>query len=365
VTAGSAVDARPVGRLDDLETPFLTIDLDAVDRNVARMQAYCDDHGIALRPHVKTHKLPLVASLQLAAGAIGLTCQKVGEAEMLAAHGLGDDLLVTFPIIGGRKGQRLAELAAGRAICVGADSAAVATFVSSAASEHAVSIGFLVDCDTGYGRTGVQTPGEAADLAELASRLPGLRFAGLMTHPTTRASGPWLREAVRRIEERGLEVGSVSGGGTLTAWQVHEIGGITELRVGTYVYGDRPHVSAGTLSLKDCAIRVRAMVVSRPTPARAILDAGSKALTSDLGLESHGATYGLVTEYPEAVITQLSEEHGHVDLSACGRRPETGETVTIVPNHACGAVNLHSEVALHRAGAEVEIVPVAGRGLIR
>jgi D-serine deaminase-like pyridoxal phosphate-dependent protein len=348
----------------ELPTPFPTVDLDAVDRNIARMQAYCDEHGLALRPHVKTHKLPRIARLQLEAGARGLTCQKLGEAEVMADAGF-DDILITFPLVGAGKAERLADLAARAKVAVAADSEVVARGLSRALEARGGEIGFLVECDTGYGRTGVQSPEEAAELAELVAGLPGLRFAGLMTHPAVAASGPWLARAKEEVERRGLAVDRVSGGGTPEAYRVHESGVFTELRVGTYVYADRRCVALGITPLDDCALRVVATVVSRPTPDRAILDAGSKTLTSDVlpGLEP--GTYGLVVEYPEAVVRSLSEEHGTVDLSACERRPEIGEVVTIVPNHACGTVNMHDELALHRGGTDVEVVAVAARGLVR
>jgi len=174
----------------ELPTPFLTADLDAVERNIERMQRYCDDHGLALRPHVKTHKLPLIAGFQVGAGARGITCQKLGEAELMADAGF-DDILITFPLVGTGKAERLAELAADCRVAVGADSDAVARTLSRALEERGGEIDFLVDCDTGYGRTGVQTPAEAADLAEVVDRLPGLRLAGLMTHPSPPEGGPW------------------------------------------------------------------------------------------------------------------------------------------------------------------------------
>ena len=349
--------------LDELETPFATVDLDAVARNVDAMQRYCDEHGLALRPHVKTHKLPEVAALQLRAGAVGLTCQKLGEAELMASHGC-DDILITFPLLGGRKAERFAALAATVRMAVGADSAAVARFLSAALAERGATAGFLVDCDTGFGRTGVQHPREAAELAELVGGLPGLELAGLMTHPTLPESGPWLREAKRLIEERGLEVRRVSGGGTPDARSTHELPEITELRVGTYVYADRRSLADG-VALDDCALRVRATVVSAPTRERVIVDAGSKALTNDPAPPGLEGTFGLIVEHPEAVVYHLSEEHGHVDVSACARPPALGEVVSIVPNHACGAVNLYDEVALHRGARDVTVVPVAGRGLSR
>jgi D-serine deaminase-like pyridoxal phosphate-dependent protein len=348
----------------ELETPFPTVDLDAVDRNVARMQAHCDEHGLALRPHVKTHKLPRIARMQIDAGARGITCQKLGEAELMADAGF-DDILITFPLIGTGKAERLAELAARVKVTVGADSPDVAVALSSALEERGAEIGFLVDCDTGFGRTGVQSPGAAASLADMVVRLPGLRLAGLMTHPATPESAPFLAEARAEIERGGHAVETVSGGGTPGAHRVHESGVFTELRVGTYVYGDRRCLDLGITPLEDCALRVVATVVSRPTRDHAVLDAGSKTLTSDTLPGLAPGTFGLVVEYPDAVIRRLSEEHADVDLSACDAIPEIGDVVTIVPNHACGTVNMHDLIALHRGGREIEIVAVEGRGLVR
>jgi D-serine deaminase-like pyridoxal phosphate-dependent protein len=139
----------------------------------------------------------------------------------------------------------------------------------------------------------------------------------------------------------------------------------TELRAGTYVFGDRRLAAEGVMSLEDCALRVVSTVVSRPTKSRAILDAGSKTLSSDAlpGLED--AAYGLVVEYPQGVLADLSEEHGIVDVSGCTRTPDLGEVVTIVPNHACAAINLHDRVALHRLETNIELADVPGRGLVR
>jgi D-serine deaminase-like pyridoxal phosphate-dependent protein len=348
--------------LEALETPFPTVDLDAVERNIAAMQGYCDAHGIALRAHFKTHKLPELAGMQLAAGAVGLCCQKLGEAEVLRAEGPPADLLITYPLIGGRKAARFAELAAHGPVAVGADSAAVARELSAALAARGTSAGFLVDCDTGFGRTGVQSPQDAAALAELVTRLPGLRFRGLMTHPLLPGSGRWLRAARSLIEARGLSVDWVSGGGTPGARRAHESGALTELRAGNYVLGDRQGLDAGRLPLADCAVRVRATVVSTPTASRAILDAGSKTLSSD---GAGDGAYGLIVEHPDAVLHELSEEHGHVDVSRCDPRPALGDVVTIVPNHACAAMNLHDAVALHRGGRDVRIARVAARGAVR
>jgi D-serine deaminase-like pyridoxal phosphate-dependent protein len=345
-----------VNDLYELDTPSVAIDLDAVERNIARMQSYCDEHGLALRPHVKTHKLPSLAEKQLEAGAVGICCQKVGEAEVFVEAG-ARDVFVTFPIVGARKLARLADLARSARMLVAVDS--VAALEELAASGADVDV--VVDCDTGFGRTGTQTPAEAALLARAASAA-GLRFEGFMTYPAPPGCDAWLREA-----QELAGGGSLSVGGTPSAFSAHELHGVTELRPGTYVYGDRACIANGTVPQEECALRVVATVVSRPTGDRAILDAGSKALTSDLALGPDGALggHGLIVEYPQARIARLSEEHGHVELAESGRRPRIGEVVTVIPNHACVVSNLVDEVVVHRSGTVEGTLRVAARGRIR
>lgn len=347
----------------DVDTPIPLIDLDAVERNIDRMQRYCDDHGFALRPHVKTHKLPAIAQLQMRAGAVGIACQKLGEAEVMAQSGL-DDILITFPLVGPTKLARLAALARAIRVTVAVDSHGMVADLSRAMGREGIVLDVLVDCDTGYGRTGVQTPAHATELAELAHTLPGLRFAGLMTFPTLPESGPWLRAARERIQARGLPVGRVSGGGTPRALHTHEVGEITELRVGTYVLGDRSCIADGSVPVEDCALTVLATVVSRPTAGRIVLDAGSKSLTSDRA-KYEQAGFGAIVELPEAEIYSLSEEHALVDVSRCTREPEVGEVVTVIPNHACGTVNLHDEVLVSRSLRPLGRWRVAARGEVR
>jgi D-serine deaminase-like pyridoxal phosphate-dependent protein len=297
-------------------------------------------------------------------GAVGITCQKLGEAEVMAAAGL-DDVLMTYPLLGPRKARRFAALAREITMSAVGDSEPVARGLSEALAEVGAEAAFLVECDTGYGRTGVQTPEAAAELGVLADSLPGLRFAGFMTYPTMPGTGAWLAQAVEAAAARGLSVSWVSGGGTPTArWEATADAPIlTEVRAGTYLYGDRMCLSDGSATVADCALHVRATVVSRPTDDRAILDTGSKALTSDMapGLDGHG----LLLEYPDARVPQLNEEHGFVDLSACGDRPRIGEVVTVIPNHACGTTNMYDEVVAHRAGAVVAVWPIEARGKLR
>ena len=269
-------------RLEELDTPVLVADLDAVERNIARMQRYCDEHGLALRPHVKTHKLPEIAQLQVDAGARGITCQKLGEAEVFVDAGF-DDVLISFPLIGPAKISRLRALTERARVCVAIDSDEGLDAVAG------VDVDVLVECDTGGGRTGVQSPEAAAHLAARAERL-----RGLMTYPMPPGTRAWLGRALDLIGA----VETVSVGGTPTARSAHELGIATELRVGTYVYGDRACIANGTAQLEDCALRVLATVVSAPTRDRVILDAGTKALTSDPAAGARGTGSSSSTRKP-------------------------------------------------------------------
>ena len=349
-------------RIESLDTPVATVDLDAVDRNIGRMQSYCDEHGLAFRPHIKTHKLPAIAHMQVRAGAVGITCPKLGEAEVMAAAGLRD-ILLTFPLVGAAKAERLAVLARDATVSVVGDSETVVRGLSAVLEREDAEVGFLVECDTGFRRTGVQTPDEAFALARTAMKLPGLRFKGLMTFPNRDPdTREFFERALALFEQAGIPVPVVSGGGTPALATVDRFPMLTEHRAGTCVYNDAMVVSSGTATWEQCAMRVRATVVSRPTDDRGVLDAGSKVLTSDL---YHMKGYGHVMEYPEAHVAHLSEEHAVVDFSACAERPKVGEVVNVVPNHCCVVTNMVDEVYGVRAGRVEVVWPVAARGRVQ
>jgi D-serine deaminase-like pyridoxal phosphate-dependent protein len=348
-------------QIDELDTPFVAIDLDVVEENIRATQAYFDRHGIRFRPHIKTHKLPILAHKQVAAGAKGITCQKLGEAEVMAAAGV-DDLFIAYNIIGEEKLGRLMRLARQVTMSVAADSEYTVRGLSRAAAREGCEVRVVVEMDTGGCRAGVQTPEEAVVLARLIDALPGTAFWGLMTFPTRPESAPIFAETARSLVQSGLSPQVVSGGGSGGRFRVHEMPVITEHRAGTYIYNDRSMVAGGAASWDECAMRVVTTVVSRPTADRAILDAGSKTLTND---PTPAGGYGYFPDYPEAVTFGQSEEHGHVDLSRCARKPEIGERVQVIPNHACGTTNLHNEVVAHRRGRVEAIWPVTARGLLR
>jgi len=344
--------------VDGLETPVAIVDLDRMERVIQRLQEYLSGHKIANRPHIKTHRIPEIALLQVKAGAVGITCQKIAEAEIMADAGIRD-IFLPYNIVGKSKLDRLVALAKRISLAVTADSADVVQGLSSAARGAGITLPVLVEFDTGLGRCGAQSPEEARALSRVIARSDGLKFGGLMTHPHNDKSDPFVAETRALLAGDGIKVATVSYGSTSGMWQAHTRKEVTEYRAGVYVYGDRDSVAKRALKPEECALRVVMTVVSRPTADRGILDGGSKALSSDiLGLAGHGS----IEEYPEAVIYNLSEEHGWVDFSKCARRPKVGDRVTVLPNHGCVVGNLFNQMAGVRDG-KVEVTwKVTARG---
>jgi D-serine deaminase-like pyridoxal phosphate-dependent protein len=360
----------------ELSTPALTIDLDTLERNLDRMASSCRQQGVGLRPHTKTHKTPEVARLQLDRGALGLTVAKVGEAEVMAEAGL-DDILIAYPIFGGEKLRRLVTLARSRRIIVSLDSEATAQALSKAASVQGSSVGVLVEFDVGFRRCGLEPGPPCLELASKIAGMPGLSFRGLMTYfgnvwgskEERRAEALMVAGRVERalaaFREAGPEVEIVSGGSTPSAEFAHLIPGLTEIRPGTYVYNDLNTFYQGACRLEDCAARVVTTVVSTAVPGRAIIDAGSKTLSSDLLGSGPKSGYGYVVDAPDAPIIKLNEEHGHLDITRSAHKFYVGEVLTVIPNHVCTCVNMHDEAFTLRNGMAVGSWRVAARGKIR
>ncbi len=344
-------------------TPAVVVDLDKVERNIQRIQAICDRAGVANRPHIKTHKLVALALHQLALGASGITVQKVGEAEVMAAAGIRD-MLLTFNILGRSKLARLATLIRDTDIKVVADSETIVAGLEQAAEAGGRKLSVMIECDTGAGRNGVQSPEAAQALARRVAASRHLAFDGLMTYPKSggrRDIEIFFDEAKALIEKDGIDVKVRSSGGSPDMWSDEGLAPITEYRAGTYIYNDRALMKCGAAKFDDCALTVLATVVSRPREDRAIIDAGSKALTSDLlGLEG----YGVVTELNDGIVFNVNEEHGYLDVSRTNHKPKVGDLVRVVPNHVCPVSNLYDRVVLV-AGAEVlGAVKVDARGTV-
>lgn len=348
----------------DYGTPAAVIDMDRVERNIARIQAACDAAGVTNRPHIKTHKSPELAKLQIAAGARGITCQKLGEAEVMADAGI-DNILISYNLLGDEKMARLGALRSRIDVTVAADNPVVVADLTKAAAIAGRALPVVVECDTGRKRAGVETSAEAVALARQIAASPGLTFAGFMMYPTESGwaeAQAFLDDAMAGIRTDGLEATIVSTGGTPNLKNLGQLRGATEHRPGTYIYNDRMQVAAGVATWDDCALHIYATVVSRAGPERGILDAGSKTLTADTGgLDG----YGLILEHPEAKIARFAEEHGFLDLTRSNTRPNIGDVVRIVPNHVCVVVNMLDEVVMVRGDEIVGVLPVAARGKLR
>jgi D-serine deaminase-like pyridoxal phosphate-dependent protein len=347
-------------------TPCAVIDMDKVERNIVRVQKACEAAGVANRPHIKTHKSPMIAKLQVAAGAKGITCQKVGEAEIMVTMGGIDDILISYNLIGEEKMARLAALQAKANMTVAADNPTVVAGLTKAAEMSGKPLSVVVECDTGRKRAGVETPAEAIALAREIAASKGLKFTGFMLYPTESGwaeAQKFFDDALAGVREHGLDATLVSTGGTPNLKNVGKLKGATEHRPGTYIYNDRMQVAAGVATWDDCALNIYSTVVSRAAPDRGILDAGSKTLTSDSGGGLDG--YGLILEHPEAKIARFAEEHGFLDLTRSNTRPKVGDVVRIVPNHVCVVVNMMDEVVMVRGEEIVGVLPVAARGKLR
>ncbi len=355
--------------LDDLKqtiarefgTPSVVVDLDRVERNVARVQALCDKAGVANRPHIKTHKIPSLAKLQLERGAHGITCQKLGEAEVMADAGI-DDILISYNLVGPARAARLGALARDCTVAVAADNPVTLNNYAEAGRIAGRPIEVVIECDTGRKRAGVETANEAVELAAQIKRNPNLAFAGFMFYPTE-SSWPETQifhdAAIAGVRALGLEARIVSTGGTPNLVNLGRLQGATEHRAGTYIFNDRMMLACGAATLDDCALHVFSTVVSRAAPERGILDAGSKTLTADTGgLDGHG----LILEHPQARIKGFAEEHGFLDLAGLNDKPTVGDVVRIVPNHVCVVVNMVDRLIAVRGHRIVDVLPVAARG---
>jgi len=372
----TAVDARIVADQEGLDTPCAVVDEEILHRNIAEMAAFAASHGVALRPHLKTHKTPQITRLQLAAGAVGGTCAKLGEAEVMVEEAGLDDVLLAYPIFGEPKLRRLLALMERAHVTVAVDSRQAGEALSRAMSAAERTLDLYVEVNTGQDRAGLRAGEEAVALALDLARLPGLRVVGVMTHEghagasspdrieaAALAAGRALVETANTIRAHGIDLRHVSVGSTPSAPYTPTVPGITEMRPGTYVFNDNAAFRHGRIGPDRCAARIAATVVSRPAPDRAVLDAGSKALAMDPSPSHPG--HGYLVGHPAATIARISEEHGVVLLPPDEPGFAVGDRHEIIPNHVCPTINLTDDLLIVRAGRVVDTWRVAARGKVR
>jgi D-serine deaminase-like pyridoxal phosphate-dependent protein len=364
------------GRLDELDTPALVVDVDRLDRNVAAMAGRYADAGVQLRPHVKTSKCWQVAQRQLAAGAVGFTCSTPAEVAWLQDRGVPDLLWAHLPVGPGKVEFAVAAAARG-GLTIALDSTEVAEPVSRAAAAAGVTVPLVLEVNTGQARTGVD-PDQAVERAAVLAALPGLRLRGVLTHEghlggfvgdrpgrqrAGTAAGTVLVDLAGQLRDAGHEIDIVSVGSTPGADSTPYVPGITEARPGTYVYYDANQTRLASASLADCALTVLARVVSVQRSDRAIIDAGVKAMSSD-ALGAAGSL-GIVCDLDMnpldgIVFVDGNEEHGFLTGPGAGRL-HVGDVLRIVPNHACGTTNMWSHVVAARGPDAIEDWPILAR----
>jgi len=353
--------------ISDLDTPALLIDLDIMERNLARVAAYAREHSLRLRPHTKTHKIPDLARRQIALGAAGITVAKTTEAEVMLAAS-PDDLLIAYPVIGRAKLERLRAIAAKTDVTVAVDSLEAARMISDAG----ISAGILVEVDVGLGRMGV-TVEQAPLLVEEIIKLPAVEWRGLAFYPghvkdpndetaivalQTTILGLFDRFVAMHIPPR-----IVSGGSTPLLYHSHRFEGMNEIRPGTYIFNDRNTWAMGACGRQDCAATMLTTVVSVQGD-RMMIDGGSKTFSSDK-LSTGGLGFGEIVEAPSAFFHKMNEEHGYIDISKAESGFHVGERLHVLPNHVCTAVNLQEKIYGIRGDEVVEVWAVAGRGKLQ
>jgi D-serine deaminase-like pyridoxal phosphate-dependent protein len=362
----TATYLRPPG---DIETPAVFIDLDVVDANIRRMQDALTFSGVKLRPHMKSHKSVRVARLQVEAGASGITVSSAGEAEVFADAGF-DDIFIAYTVwASGARGDRIRKLHERIRLSVGVDSLAGAEQLAYAVRGVQRPLEVLIELDCGAHRTGVD-PQTAGDLAAEVERL-GLRVRGVFTYAGQAGRSPEARligandelraaeAAIDAFGQHGLRAEVVSAGSTPTAL-LSSRSPLTESRPGEYVFNDADNVRLGTCrGLEDVGLLVASTVVSTAVQGQVILDAGTKVLGRE-GSPERG--YGQVPSIPGSFLRLLNEHHGYLSMPEGVARPSVGDTVTVVPNHACPVANLFNEYLVVRSGSVIDHWLVDARG---
>ncbi len=359
--------------LDEVDTPALVLDLDALERNLLRMADAVKGSGVRLRPHAKSHKCAQIARAQIAAGAVGVCCQKVSEAEALVAGGVAD-VLVTNEVVGPQKIARLARLVREAKVAVLADDAGNVADLDAAARAEGVRLDVLVEIDVGAQRCGIEPGAPALELAHRIAGCRNLRFAGLHAY---HGSAQHLREASERraaiaaaaekarmtkslIEKAGIVCETVTGAGTGTFLLESASRVYNEIQPGSYVFMDADYnrnVWEEAWPRFEQSLFVLATVMSAPAPDRAVLDAGLKASSVDSGLPQ-------VHERPGVEYAKASDEHGVLKIVAGAKAPKLGERLLLVPGHCDPTVNLYDWFVCVRKGKVEALWPVTARGAV-
>ena len=359
----------PKIHINDIETPALVVDYLKLKNNIDKMASFAKSVNCSLRPHFKTHKCPLIANLQIDAGAIGITCAKTGEAEILAASGI-KNILVANQVVEPSKIRRIAAIAKYCNIIVAVDDLKNVDDLSAAAQELSADIGVVIEADIGMGRCGVRNVNESLELAERISKSPGLSFKGLMGYEghcvfindfeerkkKTLEANEKLMRYKEFLESKGFEIKIVTGGGTGTFNITSRFPGYTEIQAGSYVFMDSKYNSIEGVGAEfDNAAFILATVVSRPEKGLAVIDAGMKCMTGEFGIPQAVGTKGVT-------LKTLAEEHGIVQVDEEAANINIGDRIRITPSHICTTVNLHERYYIKYNDYVMDTWSISARG---
>jgi D-serine deaminase-like pyridoxal phosphate-dependent protein len=369
--------------LESLETPCIVIDVEKARSNIIAMQKAADEAGCKLRPHVKTHKMPFFAKMQMEAGAVGITCAKVSEAEVMAAGGL-DDIFIAYPMVGSFRIQRAIALGKNiKRLILGVDSFQGAVALSEAATEAGVILELRLEIDTGLRRTGIP-PEEAPDLAMKIVEMPGLELTGIYTFKGLLYEGKFtndnrlageeegrlLAATAYKIESNGIKLKDISGGSSPTALATAQAASgpcaVNEIRPGTYIFNDLLLCNENVAHYEDIALCVAATVVSCPREDYAVIDGGTKCFPTDQPLNVapfFHTSYAQIEGHDHLRLSRMNEEHGIINSVTGKTGLSVGQVLTLIPIHVCTAVNLHNSAYLLEDG-KLRREIIAARGML-
>lgn len=364
----------------ELDTPCLVVDFKVLMDNITSMAGVAREGNVELRPHTKTHKCPEIARIQCDQGFPGITVAKLGEAEVMAEEGF-EDILIAYPLVGSKKIERLYRLSEKINVISGVDSITGARGLSDYAEKHSTIFKVFLIVDTGKRRCGVTPDLAGLTVAKEINKLPGLEIKGIFTHEGhayNELTADDIKKLTYSISEKmvsfaedlkaeGIDVGVISIGSTPSIKCERWADGVNQVRPGTYVFNDYNLVKLGLVTVKDCALTVLTTVISKPAPDRLIIDAGSKSLTVEKGIERDGfeSGYGFIKSVEGAKLVSLSEEHGIIQLGEDASEIEIGDHLEIIPNHVCPVVNLFDQINVVKGGQVINKWEIKGRGKVR
>lgn len=363
--------------LEQLETPCIVIDMEKTKRNIQKTQKAADENHCKLRPHIKTHKMPLFARMQVEAGADGITCAKVSEAEVMADGGL-DDIFIAYPLVGKPKIRRAIALQKKvKRLILAVDSMECAIPLNEAAKEAGVTLEVRLEVDTGAKRTGVMRE-YAVQLAKQVMQLSNLNLTGIYTfkslvykdEPTLdkviagKEEGELMEQLVTAMKKADILIQDISAGSTPTGEEVAKTGKVTEIRPGTYIFKDFMLCKEGAAVFEDIAARYYATVVSTPCKEYAVIDGGTKTFPMDILLDTepyHYPGYALVEGNDDLQLRRMNEEHGILTSKKGDTGLKVGDKIVLVPIHVCTAINMQNWVYIDYGNClEKEVVKARG-----